>query len=373
MMAQSTQTFKPAARLLFVSSNGVGMGHLSRLLAVARRLPDSFEPIFLTMSQALAVIQQFGFHAEYMPFHHLTQSKVQRWNSWLSKTLDQILNAYSIEGVVFDGNLVYPGIVDAVSSRPDCPLIWFRQGMWQKNQDNAPSLRSAEDVDLIIEPDDVASEFDTGASVERRDEVVVVDPIRLLESDEILPRDDVCRTLALNPQNRYALIQLGAGNNFNFIDLIDRTLEILERTRIAIPVIAEWLTSDFGLDLWPQVTRLRCFPISRYYRAFDFTISATGYNSFNEIIGFGMPSVLVPNLNPSMDDQRARAVFADRHGAAIHLDREMLPNLEQVFRAIGEKNRRRVMKDKCRLIAKPNGAGNAAMLISDAISHVDRP
>jgi len=368
MMTRTESAMSPTTRFLFVSSNGVGMGHLSRLLAVARRLPESADAVFLTMSQALPVIQQFGFQAEYIPFHHLTQSNIQRWNSWLSKTLDQILTAYSIKGVVFDGNVVYPGIIDAVSPRLDCPLIWIRQGMWQKDQDNAPSLRSAEDVDLIIEPDDVASDFDTGASVEHRNAVVVVDPIRLLESDEILPRDEGCRALGLNPRHRYALIQPGAGNNYNFIDLVDRTIEILERTRIARPVIAEWLTSDFGLDLWPSVTRLRCFPISRYYRAFDFTLSATGYNSFNEIIGFGVPSVLVPNLNRSMDDQRARAVAADRHGAAIHLGREKVPILEQVLGGMRDIKRRRIMEDKCRLIAKPNGAGHAARLIADALT-----
>ena len=357
--------------MLFVSSNGVGMGHLSRLLAVARRLPDPSNVVFLTMSQALPVIHQFGFHAEYFPSHTLTQSNIRHWNHWLKETLDQVLDGYSIRGVVFDGFLVYPGIIDAVSPRPGCPLIWIRQGMWQKAQDNAPSLRSAKDVDLIIEPDDVASEFDTGASAERRDEVVAVDPIRLLDSDEILSRDESCRTLGLNPRHRYALIQLGAGNNYDFTDLIDRTIEILERKRIARPVIAEWLTADFGLDLWPSVTRLRCFPISRYYRAFDFSVSATGYNSFNEIIGFGVPSVLVPNLNRSMDDQHARAAFADHHGAAVHLDRDKFPKLEQVYGAMRDRKRRRTMTDKCRLIAKANGAEKAARLIADAITQGD--
>ena len=349
----------------------MGMGHLSRLLAVARRLPDPSSAVFLTMSQALSVIQQFGFHAEYFPSYALTQSDVRRWNRWLKETLDQVLDGYAIRGVVFDGFVVHPGIIDAVSPRPDCPLIWIRQGMWQKEQNNAPSLRSAKDVDLIIEPDDVASEFDTGASVEHRHEVVVVDPIRLLDSDEILSRDESCRLLGLDPVHRYALIQLGAGNNYNIIDLIDRTIEILERTRIARPVIAEWLTADFALDLWPSVTRLRCFPISRYYRAFDFTVSATGYNSFNEIIGFGVPSVLVPNLNRSMDDQHARAAFADRHGAAVHLDREKLSDLEQVYGAMRDRNRRRAMKEKCRLISKPNGAEKAARMIAEATTQGD--
>ena len=370
-MAQPAPTSEPAARLLFVSSNGVGMGHLSRLLAVARRLPDSVEAVFLTMSQALPVIQQFGFHAEYVPSHQHTQSDMATWNAWLKNTLDQVLEAYSIRAVVFDGNIVYQGIRDAVLPRPGCPLIWIRRGMWRKDQDNSPSLLSGAEVDLIIEPGDVASNLDSGASAEQREGVALVDPIRLLDPEELLPRNESCRTLGLNPDDRYVLIQLGAGNNCNIIDLIGSVLATLEKTGIAIPVIAEWLTSDFSLDLWPLVPRLRCFPISRYCRAFDFTISAAGYNSFNEIISFGMPSVLAPNLNRAMDDQSARANFADVYGAAVHLDHEMLPNLDRILSAMTDEDRRRTMKEKCHLIARQNGAEQAAQLVTETITQVE--
>jgi hypothetical protein len=347
------------------------MGHLSRLLAVARRLPNSVEVVFLTMSQALPVIQQFGFHAEYVPSHQHTLSDMATWNSWLKNTLDQVLKAYSIRAVVFDGNVVYPGISDAVLPRPDCPLIWIRRGMWQRDQDNSQSLLSGEDVDLIIEPGEVASDFDSGASADHREGVVFVDPIRLLDPDEVLPRNESCRTLGLDPNECNVLIQLGAGNNYNIIDLIGSAIETLEKTTIARPVIAEWLTSDIGLDLWPRIPRLRCFPISRYYRAFNFTISAAGYNSFNEIIGFGVPSLLAPNLNRAMDDQSARAAFADLHGAAVQLDHEMLPILDQVIDAMMDQGRLQAMKGKCQLIAKPNGAERAAQFVTDTIAQVE--
>jgi hypothetical protein len=230
------------ARVLFISSNGVGLGHLSRLLAVARRLPDTIDKIFLTMSQALPVIHQFGFHAEYVPCDRYTESGHATWNDWLRLTLDQILEAYSVEAVVFDGNAVYPGIADALSNGRDCPLVWVRRGMWRSDQDNTPSLALARFADLIIEPDDVASEFDSGASAGQQDGVVVVDPIRLLDPHELLDRDDSCRRLGIDPEGRYALIQLGAGNNFNFIDLIDSVIEILCDSGAVAPVIAEWLT-----------------------------------------------------------------------------------------------------------------------------------
>jgi hypothetical protein len=346
------------------------MGHLTRLLAVARRLPDSITAVFLTMSQALSAIHQFGFHAEYMPSYRDTQSDITSWNVWLAKFLAHILNAYSIQAVVYDGNIVYQGIRDATVARADCSLIWIRRGMWRPDQDNVQSLKSGENVDLILEPGDIAAEFDSGASAEHREQVVMIDPIRLLDPHEILPRDESCARLGLDPDQRYVLIQLGAGNNFNYFDLIGDAVRIIKASRAAQPILAQWLTSDTTLDLWPDVPRLRCFPISRYYRAFDFTISAAGYNSFNEIISFGIPSVFAPNLNRAMDDQSARAAYADRHGAAVHLDHEMLPELERVLAVMFEEDHRRAMTDKCLQIAKPNGAERAARLISEEVARV---
>jgi len=136
----------------------------------------------------------------------------------------------------------------------------------------------------------------------------------------------------------------------------------------AQPVIAEWLNAETPLDLWPDVPRLRSFPISRYYRAFDFTISGAGYNSFNEIISFGVPSVLVPNPGTRMDNQSARAAYADDNRAAIHLDAELSPMLREVLTMIQDRKFRRAMVQNCRQLARPNGADGAANVIEEVTS-----
>jgi glycosyltransferase involved in cell wall biosynthesis len=200
--------------VLFLCSNGVGVGHLTRLLAVARRLPEDVEALFFTMSQAMRVVEQFGFQCEFMPFALYTQSDHVEWNKWFELTLDQVLDAYGIGTVVFDGSMPYIGLVRAVSARHDCRLIWIRRGMWRPDQDNTAHLSRTPFADLIIEPDDIASELDHGATAAFRDDVLVVDPIRLLDPEDLKNRRESCRALGLNPRRRYALIQLGAGNNY---------------------------------------------------------------------------------------------------------------------------------------------------------------
>ena len=48
-------------RILFTTSNGTGLGHLTRSMAIARRLGDEVEPLFLTLSAAAPVVERMGF------------------------------------------------------------------------------------------------------------------------------------------------------------------------------------------------------------------------------------------------------------------------------------------------------------------------
>ena len=52
-------------RILFVSSNGTGLGHLTRSMAIARRLGGRCEPLFFTLSGAAPVVREQGFPVEY--------------------------------------------------------------------------------------------------------------------------------------------------------------------------------------------------------------------------------------------------------------------------------------------------------------------
>ena len=57
-----------------------------------------------------------------------------------------------------------------------------------------------------------------------------------------------------------------------------------------------------------------------YFRAFDASIQAGGYNSFHEMRTFGLPTLFYPNMNTGMDDQLARCNIAQKEGWGLVLE-----------------------------------------------------
>jgi UDP:flavonoid glycosyltransferase YjiC (YdhE family) len=354
-------------RALFVTSNGVGLGHLTRLLAIARRLPEEVEPVFATMSQAFGVVEGFGYPVEYIPFHVYAECNPDDWQGWLHRQLDQMIEFYGARALVFDGSTPYSGLLRATAPRRDLSLIWVRRAFWQPEQRNDDIVARQRFFDLIIEPEDIAESCDTGATVAARGRAARVPPIRLLDPDELLPRAEAAAALGLDPKRPAVLVQLGGGATRNLGTLTDLILTACADVPDLQVVVAEWAISASPLDLWPNVKRLTGFPIARYFQAFDFAVSAAGYNTYHDVLCTGLPSIFVPDDHVMMDDQVARARFAENGGAAIL----PLPFTADSFKAalatMLDPQTRRRLRAGCRKFAVPNGAGAAARLIAERL------
>ena len=127
------------------------------------------------------------------------------------------------------------------------------------------------------------------------------------------------RHSALPAQGLCALVQLGSGNNRDVEELLDPIIAAAQRLGIEL-LASEWLISNNPIRR-RNLRYLSAFPTARYLNAFDFAISAAGYNSFHELLHHGLPCIFLPNDDQRVDDQRARAAFADREGAGICVPR----------------------------------------------------
>jgi hypothetical protein len=361
-------------RILFVTSNGVGIGHLTRMLAVAHRCPQPLEPVFLTLSQAIRIVREQGFLAEYLPFHALLDCDVQHWNQCLREEISELIGFYDPHVLVLDGNVPYQGLIDALRDNPDVWSIWCRRGMWQPGRGKEVIARE-QHFDAVVEPRDLAGGFDRGLTAQSRSRTRVVDPIRLLDGDDLLSRRQARKALGIAPARPAVLLQLGAGNNYDYGVLRRSAIALLKERYDADVSVAEWPIAEQPLELPEGVRAISAYPLSRYARAFDLVISAAGYNSFHELLLAGVPAIFVPNEHPQQDDQLARARFVEHHelGACVRV-REVYRLGACIERLLAPGERRRIAR-RCARLERGNGALELAGLIEEmAYSRkVDRP
>ncbi len=354
---------KRKRRVLFITINGVGMGHLTRMLAIAKRCAESIEPVFLTMSQGLKVLREQSFLAEYVPSRTHLNCDNTRWNDFLRQEVEELINFYDPAVVIFDGNVPYQGIIDAIMTNPNPWYVWSRRGMWRGG--SASILERENIFDVVLEPGDLADDYDKGITTRYRNKTRRVQPIRLLDQADLLPRDAAKRELGLDPEKPAVLIQLGAGNNFDYRDIHNTAINHLTNAHPAEIAVGEWLISEQPLDLPDGVKRLPGYPFARYFNGFDFAISAVGYNSFHELLYAGLPAILIPNESMKQDNQLARAMYADRHGLAVSLRSKEIYGLTSRIDQLFDPVFRCSIQQRLKKLKPENGAMEAAAFIEE--------
>ncbi|MGI9437264.1 MAG: glycosyltransferase, partial [Geminicoccaceae bacterium] len=353
-------------RVLFMSSNGVGMGHLTRLLAIAKRLPPTIDPIFLTMSQAAACVQDFGYPVEYLPYHGYLGCDIRLWNHHLRRDLTERFAFYRPDAVIFDGNVPYDGLINAASSIPTCPLVWSRRAMWTEGAGRDHVWRERY-FDVVIEPGEVAGDLDQGLTAEYRGKTRGVNPILLLDREDLLDRQQARVELGLAADRPACLIQLGAGNNFDSSTIRALILEaLLQHPDLQIAWL-DWAIAENEAVLPPSIKRIKTYPLARYLNAFDCAVSAAGYNAYHEMLSHGLPTLFVPNEHPMMDDQLARAFHADLRGLGLILRRRDHYRVQDVVARLLDPAEQAGMSRRCAELAIDNGAVEAARILDELV------
>ena len=353
----------PASRrtVAFYPTNGVGLGHVTRLLAVARRLAPSYDPVFFTPCHALAVIEHAGYRAEYVPEPLYDETAPAEQARGIAPRLVAAWRYYDPAAIVFDGNVPRDALLTAGAEVP-APLIWVRRGMWRGDPALERHLALSRRFDAVIEPAEVAASADVGATSRAEDDPLTVPPIMLLDRGDLLDAASARRELGLAPERPAALVQLGSGNNNDIERHLDHVAEAGQRLGIQL-LIAEWLIQHHPVRR-RGLRYLQAYPNARHFRAFDFAVSAAGYNSFHELLHHGVPSIFVPNDNQQVDDQRARAAWAESRGAAICVPRGAESALPTYMAAMLDPAVRRQLARRGRSLCPSNGATAAAAAIA---------
>jgi len=294
--------------IVLFPTNGVGFGHFTRMYAVARALrkaDPSLEIVFFTPMPTLHVLYSDQFPTYHLAgrYKHAEMSATQ-WNGMVEDMLHMVFDQHQPKWFMFDGAFPYRGMLNAIASQRGMEKWWMRRGSMKSN--TSVPVDSFDFFDGFIVPGEAS-----GDETEREH---VVPPIRVMDSDEVWDRTYARSRLAVPNDARVVYVQLGAGRINDIEEVLKCVLDALFAHENVHVVLGESMLGE-RLDVHHKRLRvIRDYPNSLYIKGFDAAVQAGGYNTYQEMRAFGVPTLFIPNTQTGMDDQVKRCQQAEEEG-----------------------------------------------------------
>ena len=358
--------------IVLFPTNGVGFGHFTRLLAVAKNIqkknPDA-EIVFFTTMPTLHILANFGFPSYHVSGRYRYKDMDPNvWNSICEEMLNMVFSLHRPKAFIFDGSFPYRGMLNAIRSQEDSMLkVWLRRGAIRPGSRGIP-VDSVKHFHAVVRPGDSVDfesedEFDHGVSLVR------CNPILLMDNEDMESRGVLRSRLGVPTEAVICYVQLGAGKINDIDSEISMVLDALANHSNVYVVIGESMLGDRLETKSERIRVLRDYPNSRYFNDFDFAIMAGGYNSFHEAIQASLPTICLPNMKTGRDDQLARTIVAEEAGCMIVIRDKKDYIIQAAIDRIVESDVRELMRNNFQLLQRENGADQVAeWILSQAIS-----
>jgi len=356
--------------IVLFPTNGVGFGHFTRLLAVAksfRELNPSTEIVFFTTMPTLQILSENGFIGYHIPGRYrYNDMEPSVWNSVCEEMLNFIFSIHRPKAFIFDGAYPYRGMLNALDSKNANTLkAWLRRGTFKSDSKNIP-IESIGKFNAIIRPGDSGIQ-DFEDELKHNATIVKTNPI-LIHDSTTQSYENIRERLGVPEYATLCYLQLGAGKINDINSEISMTLDSLEQYPHIYTIVGESMLGDRISYNSEKVRILRDYPNSKYFNQFDFAIIAGGYNSYHEVIESTLPSICYPNLSTGRDDQLSRVSIASEVGAMIVLKIRTKGDIDRAILRISDSKVREEMARKISSLRKPNGSKEAANWILEQIS-----
>ena len=312
--------------VLFCIPNGLGLGHLSRTLAVAQALeqklalaPDQIG--FWSYSLASTLIAEAGYRV--IPRQTAKQLGIDehKWATWEGEELRSYLAQRRPRRVIIDHSSLEKTIMGSLEDLPfPCQKFWLRRAFWRTSFP-PPTFTQVSRFDAIITPGDLSGENDSGplgsfarsafGTHSRHFDTAHFHaaPIVLGRQSPALPVPEAGRGWPLFRRRR-CLVSLGGAGMLAYPDLISSLESAARANGIRLSWILPPLTpSQLQHRLDPSVSTVLpfLFPLAPYLASFDAIILGGGYNSCHEaMLMTDRPCLFVPREDPNKDDQVSR-------------------------------------------------------------------
>ena len=152
----------PAGSIVFMPTNGVGLGHAQRCALIARAMDASRpSPRFAAFASCTGLIKAQGF--DVMPLIGRSRLHAQSHEHDLGNYLRLRALTAGARALVFDGGYIFDSVYRTVLQR-EVAGVWIRRGLWQQEQDNSIALDREKAFDRVIVPEEAFEELNTAYS-----------------------------------------------------------------------------------------------------------------------------------------------------------------------------------------------------------------
>lgn len=337
-MGESTRIVASRECIVLFPTNGVGLGHFSRMISLARaikRAKPSMEIVFFTTNYVLHPAYSLGFKCYHLPSRQkFDDMNPSTWNSLCEEKLFNVLSIHKPQFFVFDGAYPYRGMLNAIKNKDSVHKVWVKR-LAREGADSSP-IDSYSHFDRIVIPGDFIEPNEDNLKKWDIDEVNLTPPFISVSRQDLMPRGELRGRLGIPSHATVALISLGAGLINEIGDLRNYIAENIAQRGIYV-VIADSMLNPTKERYDDEYIRIiKEFPIMAYRNCFDFGVISGGYNSIHESIFLKLPSLIIPNYQTGTDDQIKRAIGASSGGSMIMVQGEDLDLLELALDRISD-------------------------------------
>ncbi|MBF9031730.1 hypothetical protein HKCCE3408_15120 [Rhodobacterales bacterium HKCCE3408] len=325
--ATHARAAKRQGSILFVPTNGVGLGHAQRCALIAEELQSRETARFAAFPSCIPMLSAKGFKC----FSLVSKSDVHT-DTFANDIINYRRIARNLtrdDHLVFDGGYVFDSLFRGILES-GARGTWIRRGLWQPGQMERTPVDREHVFQQVIVPSEAFDELNSPISFGPN--IKPVGPIvarTRLSPDDIAPMRDKLARKTGYPFEKLVISMLGGGVAADRTAQVKTVCAHLATRPDILHLVVVWPNAKIAADLfqWPNTFVVRTKQAIDLCVAADFVVSAAGYNSFNEIIYHRVPAIFIPQMAGFMDDQESRAKSAADRGIAALVDAEQLLKL----------------------------------------------
>jgi predicted glycosyltransferase len=356
-------------RCLFYASNGHGLGHLIRTLAIARALraskPD-IDIMFVTNSEACQLAWREGFPvvkllsppSNFLELDIPTREELRRINRGI---VYAVLKGFAPDLVVVD---FFPlgQIGDMMPLHSHAARKIFIARERNAAAEIATHAQLIESMYKLVLIPHQASEVEDRKPANVR--TLYTGAIMIRSRDEALPREQARARLGLAPDGFTVFVGFGGGGNPAYEAVQQWALEQARTARNWIFAVARppLLRSQSTAALQNGTKEISYMPMAECWSAFDAAISTLGYNSTAELLHHGVPTLFI-ELAGGLDDWARRAGRIAKADAGLPIKAFDTEGLHRQLDQLADPARRETLAGNARNMVPSNGARLAAEAI----------